>query len=222
MDRRSMIQEYFVLATNEKGMMSTVYREYAKSGIVVAGVMDLLFSDIITVEKKKITVIKDLPGELAHITSLYTYLKEKPCFFYKLMRDYIISTGSRLKKLTEEIGESLLADHGVIQAEGGLFDNKTIYIPEQHYKEEVIDRIRSVVVKDDEIDSHDTTLLCILKEAKCLNSYLSEYERKQWKAKWKEIRKNPQYKQLAFMINYVSDTSSALILVAIFLFALLK
>lgn len=97
MGRKSIIQESFILATNEKGMMSVMYREYAKSGIVVAGVMDLLLSDIITVEKKKITVIKDLPDELAHITSLYTYLKEKPCSFYKLTRDYIIPTGSRLK-----------------------------------------------------------------------------------------------------------------------------
>lgn len=103
-----------------------------------------------------------------------------------------------------------------------MFDNKVIYIPEQHYKEEVIDRIRSVVAKEDEINSHDTALLCILKEAKNLNLYLSENERKQWKAKWKEIRKNPQYKQLAFMINYVSDTSSVFILAAIFLFVFLR
>ena len=96
-------------------------KDETKSGIVVAGFMDLLSNDIITVEKKKITVIKELPYDLFHLTSLYTYLKEKTRSTDKLMSDYIASTSSRIKQLITELGESLFKDNIVTKEEGGLF-----------------------------------------------------------------------------------------------------
>ncbi|MDE6852705.1 MAG: GPP34 family phosphoprotein [Lachnospiraceae bacterium] len=210
MKRKSIAQEYFILVINEKGMMPGMYREEAKAGVVTAGIMDLLFDDIITVEKKQITVIKDLPGKLEHMISLYTYLKEKPRSFDKLMRDYLLSTGSRLKKLTEEIGESLLVDETVKKAQGGLFGKKTIYIPEQKYKQEVKNVIKSLATEDGEITPHDMALLYILHETKNFDPHFSKLERKLWRAKWKEIKKNPQNKQMAYIINYISDMTAVM------------
>lgn len=46
MNRKSVTQEYYVLATNEKGNMPTMHSEESKAGIVVAGMMDLLLNDI--------------------------------------------------------------------------------------------------------------------------------------------------------------------------------
>ena len=40
---------------------------------------------------------------------------------------------------------------------------------------------------------------------KNLNQYFSKYESDELKAKLKEMKKNPQNKQLADMINYISD-----------------
>ena len=68
MNRKSITQEYFILVTNEQGNFPTMRKDETKSGIVVAGFMDLLSNDIITVEKKKITVIKELPYDLFHLT----------------------------------------------------------------------------------------------------------------------------------------------------------
>lgn len=205
MNRKMITQEYYVLATDENGNMSVMYREESKAGIVVAGVMDLLINDIITLEKKKITVTKDLPSEFGHIASLYAYLKEKPRSTDKLMGDYLMSTGSRIKQLTAEIGQSLLEDNVATKENGGLFGNKTIYVSDMCYKDQLVGIINSVVASEDEMSPHDMALIYILKETKNLNQYFSQYEKDELKAKLKELKKNPRNKQLADMINYVND-----------------
>ncbi len=74
-----------------------MHKEESTTGIVVAGFMDLVLDGIISVEKKKITVIKDLPDRLERIVSLYEYLSEKLRSINKLMSNYTISTGGRMK-----------------------------------------------------------------------------------------------------------------------------
>lgn len=206
MNRKSITQEYFTLAVDENGNMPPMRRDEANAGLVVAGCMDLLLNDVIAWEKKKITVIKEIPNGLSHLASLYAYLNEKPCSTDKLMSDY--HTGNRIKQLTEEIGESLLADDVAAKGTGGLLGSKTIYIPEKGYKDEVIGFIKSSVTKDDEITPHDAALLYILKETKNLNQYFSKHENDILKGKLEEIKKNPQNKQLAAMINYVSGMTA--------------
>lgn len=127
MNRKSMAQEYFALVTDEKGNMPAMRKDESNAGMVVAAVMDLLFNDVITIEKKKITVIEGLPNELDHLASLYAYLNEKPRSTDKLMGDYLMSTGRRMKQFSAEIGESLVSDGAASKGEGGLLGNKTIY-----------------------------------------------------------------------------------------------
>lgn len=206
MNRKSITQEYFILAVDENGNMPPMRRDEANAGLVVAGCMDLLLNDVIAWEKKKITVIKEIPNGLRHLASLYAYLNEKPRSTDKLMSDY--HTGNRIKQLTEEIGESLLTDDVATKGTSGLLGSKTIYIPEKGYKDEVIGFIKSSVTKDDEITPHDAALLYILKETKNLNQYFSKHENDILKDKLEEIKKNPQNKQLAAMINYVSDMTA--------------
>ncbi len=110
MNRKSIAQEYYILATNENGYMPVMHQDESIAGIVAAGIMDLKLNGVITMENKKITVIKDIPNELSHIESLYTYLKQKSRTMNQLMNYYMLSIGSSMKKLTAELGESLLHD----------------------------------------------------------------------------------------------------------------
>ncbi len=121
------------------------------------------------------------------------------------MSDYIASTSSRIKQLITELGESLFKDNIVTKEEGGLFGNKIVYIPEKNYKDNLIHAIKSAIAKEKEITPHDMTLIYILKETKNLYQYFSQYESEELKATLKELKKNPQNKQLKDMINYVSD-----------------
>lgn len=203
MNRKSITQEYFALATDKNGIMPPMRRDESNAGLVVAGFMDLLLNDAIAVEKKKITVIKEMPDGLGHIASLYAYLNEKPRLTNNLMCDYY--TGNRIKQLTTEIGESLTADGAATKGTGGLFGPKTTYISEKRYKDEVIGIIKSAVTKDDEITPHDVALIYILDGTKNLNQYFCKHESDELKVRLKEMKKNPQNKQLADMINYVNE-----------------
>lgn len=205
MDRKSIAQEYYMLVVDCNGSMPPLHKEESKAGAVAAGYMDLLLSGCISVEKKKIMVIKKMPMELEHLASLYAYLEEKPRTIENLMSDYVASMGGRLKQLLAELGASLAAAGMVIEGKNGFFGNKTVYIPEKGCKNELLNTIRFAVMQEEEISPHDMALFYILKKTKNLKQYLSKYEREAWKALLKEIKNNPQHKYLTKMINYESD-----------------
>ena len=213
MERRSIAQEYFVLVMDENGNMPVMRKSESNAGMVAAGFMDLLLNGIVKMEKKKITVIEAIPDELGHLGSLYAYLSAKPRSTEKLMSDYIVSTSARIRQLTADVGESLAADSAVKKEKGGLFGNKIMFIPEKNYKEELISIIKTAVADEDEISLHDLALICILKETKNLKQYFSKYESDKLKAKLKEMKKNPQSKQLVQMINYVNDMTAIMVAV---------
>lgn len=77
MDRATITQEYFVLAVNEKGIMPMLNGTEAKAGIAATGVMNLLLSEVIKIEKKKAEAVEELPEELAFLNLLYGYLQGK-------------------------------------------------------------------------------------------------------------------------------------------------
>lgn len=204
MTRKSIAQEYFALVIDQNGNMPPMNKDESNAGLVAAGFMDLLLSGAVTAEKKKIAVIKDMPDELGCLASLYAYLKEEPRSTDKLMWDYIISSGARIKQLTAEIGESLLAGYAAENAKGGLFGNKTVYIPQKDYKDELIGIIKAAA-EDSGNSPHDMALLFLLQKTKNLNQYFSKYERAAWKNKLKELKKDPQNKRLSDMLDYIND-----------------
>lgn len=209
MDRKSIAQEYFALATDENGNMPPMHRDESKAGIMAACIMDLLLKDVITMERKRITVIEELPGELAHESSLHDYLSEEVRTADKLMSDYLLSSNARrIKQPATDIGEVLLADGVVREGNGGLFGPKVTYVTAESYRKELVDRVRSAATKNDDVSSHDMALLYILKETKNLNRYFSKEESDQLKDRLKEMKKNPQNKQVAVMINCVTDITT--------------
>ncbi len=74
-----------------------------------------------------------MPDRLERIVSLYEYLSKKLRSINKLMSNYTISTGGRMKQLMTETGESLARDGLAVMGKGGLFGNKTVYISEEKY-----------------------------------------------------------------------------------------
>ena len=88
MNRKSTAQEYYTLMIDKNGLMPAMHRDEAGAGLAASAFMDLTVNDIVAVEKKKITVIKDLPDSLEYLEDLYTYLKEKPRHMEKMMTDF--------------------------------------------------------------------------------------------------------------------------------------
>lgn len=212
MNRKSISQECYTLMIDKKGLLPAMYRDEAGAGLVAAALVDLLINDIVAVEKKKITVIKELPDSLEYLEALYTYLKEKPRTMEKAMTDFY--AGSRNRKLAEKIGESLYKDGVAAEDAGGLFGSKRVFIPEKDYKEELAAIIRSAV-REEEMSPRDVALIWILQQTNCLKQYFSKHETDQLKKKQKEMKKDPLNKQLANMIDYVGDMTAVMAAVAV-------
>lgn len=211
MSGRSVTQEYYMLAVNEKGYMPAMRSAESNAGLVVAAVAELLLNGVITMGDKKLlvgkklVVEKELPGELGYLASLYGYLREKTRSTGKLMSDYLASTGSRIRQLTCELGEALVEAGAAKPAEGGLFGGKVLYVPERDEKEAVVRRLKSAIAADGELSVHDAALLAILRETKNLSQYFSAFEQDALKERLKELKQNPRNRELAKMIEYVSD-----------------
>ncbi len=202
MNRKSITQEYYTLVVDKYGVLPSMHREESGAGLVAAAFMDLLSVDAITEDKKKITVVKDLPNELMYLEPLYLYLKEKQRSANKMMTDW--HTGARCRLLMESIGKSLTDDGMVTEEEGGLFRPKKVYIPVKEYKEELNRILKAAVIAKEEMRPADMALLCILKESKNLNQYFSKDERDELRRRIKEIKEDPQNKALSEMIRYIT------------------
>lgn len=217
MHSQSIAQDYFVLSLTENGMMPLMRKEESNGGIVVAAYMDLLVNQVISEHKKKITVEKELVKDLEHLSSLYQYLKEKPRTTEKMMCDYLMSTTARIKQLIADLGASLIKKHALTIEEIGLLGTKTLYFPDKTYKEQTIESLKSSIAGQKDMNIQNLALVCILKETKNLNQYFSKYERNDLEKKLKEMKKNPENKKLAEMLNYVDDMT-ALIVATILIF----
>ena len=212
MNRKSTAQEYYTLVIDKNGLMPAMHRDEAGAGLAASAFMDLTVNDIVAVEKKKITVIKELPDSLGYLEDLYTYLKEKSRQMEKMMTDFY--AGSRNKKLAEKIGESLCKDGAAVEEKGGLFAPKRVFIPEKAYKDELIGMIRSAA-QEEEMAPCDVALVWLLQQTNCLKQYFSKHESDQLKQKLKEMKKDPQNKQLAEMIDYVSNMTAVMAVVIV-------
>lgn len=208
MNRKSIIQEYVILATNEKGSLSS----NGKVGAVASGITDLMINGVVTLDNKKLEIKKDLPEELSYLAPLYEYLSEKPRTMNKVMDDYCMGmTDKKFKELIANVGENLVSEGIATKGNGGLLGNKEVCIPEAGNKEKLIATVKEEIMQKEELSAHDMSLICILQETKSLKQYLSKYEKDILKENLKSMRKDPKNKELKEMINYVEAMMAAMV-----------
>ncbi len=70
-------------------------------------------------------------------------------------------------------------------------------------------KLRSAL-QEEEMDSCDAALIWLLQQANCLKQYFSKHETDQLKNRLKEMKKDPVNKQIANMIDYVSDMAAVI------------
>lgn len=69
--------------------------------------------------------------------------------------------------------------------------------------------------QEEEMDLCDVALIWLLQQANCLKQYFLKHETDQLKKKLKEMKKDPLNKQLANMIDYVSDMTAVMAVVVV-------
>jgi hypothetical protein len=208
MNRKSIIQEYVVLATNEKGKLSSE----GKVGVIASAIAELILKSIIVITDKKVEIKNELPKELHYLNSFYEYLKVKPRKIQKVMSDYCMGiTEKKMDMLIASVGESLVLDELAIKGTEGILGNKETYVPAQDYKEDLLALVKEEIRQEEEMSVQTMSLACILQETKCLKRYLSKYESGMLKETLKSLKKDPQNKELKDMIDYVEEVQMVVV-----------
>lgn len=207
----TITQEYLICAVNEKGKISGFSTEKLVC-LVASGLLELQMENCVQIDKKKVTVTGTLPESRQYLRPLYDFINQaKPVKLEKVLEAYSYSfTDQRLKDLMDSIGRSLEGMGMMEISKGGLFGNKNCYIPTKEAIHYVIDMVRAEMLEEGEVTEDIAALVILLDASKTLRTYFSEFERKEIKAKLKEIVQSETGKTVKEMVAYVEDMISAL------------
>ncbi|KAF1305523.1 GPP34 family phosphoprotein [Enterococcus saccharolyticus] len=195
-----LAEEYFLLTLPKKGQYSMGNYRLAM-GLVAAGLSDLCFHEVITLENKKLVIMQDLPEELQALNPLYTAIKNLKKASVKKLTEYYASTLSnkRLHVLESAIGKSLVEKRLIEQ------DTKDRYSVNSVQRKQVIQMIRQEIDSQD-ISNETMVLLSLLEASKQLKQYFSKVEMVEMKQLIKELRKQPERQVWAQMIKEIDTT----------------
>lgn len=209
MEQKSIAQRYYLLAADKNGNMPPLHAEESYAGLAAAGFMDLLLYDIVSVEKKRIIMRSQaLPEEFASLAPLYAYLSERPRTMQQMITAH--RTGSRSRQLAASVGKSLLEAGLASQGQGGPFGPRVTYIPQENCRQEVASALKAAVLQGSTPAPEDTALLWCLKASGNLGRYFSREENACLKARFKEMERSPQDKEMAELFRMLRDESAVI------------
>lgn len=199
----SITQEYLICAVNSKGKISGFGSEKLIC-LIASGLLELQLEGCIKIDKKKVTVMNNLPEERLYLKPLYDFVnQQKPVKLEKILEAYNYSFKDRGYELVNTIGASL-KDIGLVEVtRTGIFGNKNAYIPNANAVHYVVDMIRAEFLEDVEVTEDIASLIILLDKSKLLKIYFSEYEQKEIKKKLKEITNSDTGKSIKDIVNTV-------------------
>ena len=212
----SLTQEYLLCVLRGKGKLSTYSIE---KGMCLTGacVLELLMDGIITREEKdKLSVRTSLPDRKSYLRPVYSYIEQKqPVKFRKIMeRNSVTFTDQNVNEMVDAVGKSLVDAGCATEEKGGLFDGKTIYVPDEKALDHVIQNIRAELLEEGELSEDIIALTALLDKSGELSRYFSAYEKKTLKARLKEIKENPQVEALQKVIEDIENLFMLMIVAA--------
>lgn len=217
MNDLSISQEYFMCAVNEKGKIPGFHTEKLVC-LVASGLLELQLENCISIENKKVTVIKALPESLSHLKPLYDFINQgRPVKIDKILEAYNYSvTDKRLTELMNSIGKPLVDMNLAEISKPGILSSKIGYQPKKEALHSVIGKIRSEMLEEGEVTEDVAALVILLDKSKCLKEYFSKFEQKEMKEKLTAIVKTPSGKLVKQMVEYVESMMAAITATLVF------
>lgn len=205
MKNLSISQSYLLCALNEKGKLPTLSAEIPLC-LVAGGLMDLLNAGCIVIEKKKLKVTEELNKENQYLESLYLFIKKSPNItLEKLALEYGFAINSnKLKKIFEDVGESLVEKQCVTSKKGGLFGNSSCFVPNPKEVDHMVQAIRAEFLENGDLSEEIITLTSLLEKSGQIKRYFSKYEKKQLKERIEEIKKESTNQIVKEMLDSIT------------------
>ena len=215
MNSLSISQKYLLCALSSKGKIPALSFERIIA-VAASGVVELMIDGIIETDGKKLSIIKPLSSDKKYLSPIYDYIEKKqPVNFKTVIEHFSVAfTSKNSDELIDSIGASLVAAGCVKQEKRGIFGNKNAYIPDEKAVDYIVQNIRVEILEDGELTEDIAALTVILDKTGELMKFFSSYEKKTVKQRLKEIKNNPESKEIAKVINYVEELMVVIIVSA--------
>ena len=206
MNSLSISQKYLLCALSSKGKIPVLSFERIIA-MAAAGVVDLMIDGVVETDGKKLSVKKPLLTDKSYLSPIYNYIEKKqPVNFKTVIEHFSVTfTGKNSDELIDSIGGSLVTAGCVKQEKRGIFGNKNAYIPDEKAVDNIVQNIRVEILEDGELTEDIAALTVILDKTGTLMKFFSAYEKKAVKQRLKEIKNNPENKEIAKVIKYVEE-----------------
>ena len=172
--------------------------------------------DVIESDGKKLSVKKALPEDMRYLSPVYDFIEKKGRVGFRTVVERFSFTLSskNIDELFDSIGDSLVAAGCVKKEKSGMLGNKNAYIPDAKAVNTIIQNIRAEILEDGELTEDIAALTAILDKTGELMRFFSAYEKKDVKKRLKEIKNDPENKDIAKVINYVEELMMIIIVSA--------
>ena len=208
MKELSISNQYFIYSIEGKTFFNS---SKLRAGLVVAGLLDLLDADVIEMNKKKVEVKTELPESMGYLALIYDYIAQKPRKMDNIISAFCMAmTDKKIKALINSVGGSLVELDQASTGQQGLF-KKDVYIPDQRYKDSLVEVLRNNMLGEGEIGEKDIALVGLLDSVGILKQYFDRDEAKMLKKKLKEIKADPKNKRIKKMVDYTDAVTAACI-----------
>lgn len=200
MNDLTVSEKYLIVSLTDRGKLPLLGME-VPSCLVVAGLFDLVFNDIVEIEvKKRLKTVKELPGDLDFLRCLYDMIKENPKLTLdRLVSEYVLTfTGKRLNDYFKSIAVSL-AEKGRADLEK---DGK-ICFPKEGEKDKIIQEIRAELLEDGVVSKEILLLTALMYKGQQIKKYFSKYEADCLKNRIKEIKKTEIGELVSEAVDYI-------------------
>ncbi|SHI17676.1 Golgi phosphoprotein 3 (GPP34) [Sporobacter termitidis DSM 10068] len=211
----SFTQEYLLCALSPKGAVPAFKSTEVNACLVAGGLLELLYLRVIAIdEKKKITVEKDLGQDGLHLEPLYRTIKTgKVMSVTDVASKYIFGSGKLLGEFVQALARPLTEGGYVSVEAGGLFHNKTLYVPKNDEVLKIIEKVRAELLESGAINDETVVLGAMLQKTGLIMNYFSKYEADRLKARLKEIEKSEAGAFVKSIVDYIDTLIAVLVAV---------
>lgn len=207
MKELSITQEFFLCSLNKKGKLPIFGNEVLVC-ILAGGLIELMIKKCIKIdEKNAVSAMGNLDKNLTYLKSLFEWISEsKQIKIEKIAQEYVLSfVGKRLNLLKNEIGTSLVEAGFVTIKKGGIFGNKTYFVPNQDEVDKIVQKIRAELLEEGKVSDETVALVSLLQKSHQIKKYFSKYESEKLETRLKEIKETQSNKLVKRMVDYIDE-----------------
>lgn len=178
MKELSVTQEYFVCMLNGKGKIEGLGKDKLIC-FVAGGLLELQLAGCIAFDDKTVFAAGEIPEEMYYLKSIYDVIAKNESIdmdeFIKVY-DYEIND-RQLNELVRDIGDLLESIDFAKTIKSGVFKKKKTYFPKREIINKVTDKMRSNMLRPEDITEETAALFILLDRSMCLKEYFSIFER---------------------------------------------